>query len=173
MAANKSQYEAVLADLEAERARLDQAIGVLRRQLGKDPLPPAGGDGGSGDARPASGSPIPRNAFSSMSLPESIKAYLRAANERQTPKQIHDGIVRGGFHTTAKKLYANVYTTLLRLEGAGEAVKVDNAWGLAEWYPGMRRSGKIEKAVDKLVAGDRTAEETVDDLAAGRSEKSA
>jgi hypothetical protein len=162
--ADKTHYEAVLEDLERQRAGLDQAIAVIRQLLGRGPT---NGAHGIGDPippieRPVAGATdIPRNAFTGTSLPDAIKGYLRMVNKRQTPKQIHDGIVRGGFHTRAKKLYANVYTTLLRLEqgSSKDIVKIENEWGLGEWYPSMRKvGGKMERGSDTESPADEASE---------------
>jgi hypothetical protein len=132
-------YEELLIELEADRQELDRLIKYVRRRLGaasNGEAPPPRSSLGTAGTEQA----IPRNAFSGMSMPEAVKAYLSAMNQRQNPKQVMEGLQRGGFHTTAKNVYASVYTTLIRLEKAGEAVKFDTGeWGLSDWYPSMRR----------------------------------
>ena len=81
---------------------------------------------------------------SRMSGRDAIRAFLRSVSRKQTPKQIHEGIERGGFQSTSKNVYANVYTALKRLEESGEVAKIDNEWGLAEWYPARSQNKRSE-----------------------------
>ena len=47
---------------------------------------------------------------------------------------------KGGLKHTSKDFGNTVYAVLSREQGkTGEIVRVNNAWGLSEWYPGLRR----------------------------------
>jgi hypothetical protein len=149
--AENPDYEALLADLEQDLNTLVQLIDYIRRKklasLDRPDLAQSASATPSAKARTLDGplGDIPRTAFSGMSTPEAIRAFLRTANARQTVKQITEGISRGGFHTTAKNLYSNVYSTLMRQEKAGELARVGSEWGLAEWYSHVRREKAEEK----------------------------
>lgn len=138
MATEQIDYEAVLADLKARRDALDQAIAGIEQVLGK-----TAGSGpiaaGNGIVPTAPQDVMPRSAFTGMKMPDAIKAYLRAVTRKQTPKQIADSLTQGGYHSTAKNLYAAVYTTLIRMEKNNDVGKFGNEWGLVDWFPGYRQ----------------------------------
>jgi len=141
MSDTNDAYEAVLADLRAQRDQLDAAIAVLERRPGITP--------GSATAPPNStGSVVavglPSDAFFGMGLQEAIKKYLSMVKRKQSPKEIMDALERGGFQHTSKRFYGTVYTALSRAAEAGEVVRVRDEWGLAEWYPGLRKEKRIK-----------------------------
>lgn len=70
-----------------------------------------------------------------MKAPEAIKTYLSMAKRPKTVKEIQDALESGGFTTSAKDFYNNLYTAITRMEKDGIVVKVHGKWGLAEWYP--------------------------------------
>jgi hypothetical protein len=171
MTSSREHYEAVLADLLEQRERLDTMISFVRETLGHEPSESEGTKAernGRSKSVQVAPTEIPRNAFSGLPLQEAIKSYLRMVNQRQSPKDIMEGLVRGGLHTTSKKLYPNVYSSLLRLEKAGDLAKFDNQWGLVEWYPAMKKgtaqTRSVEKAPNKISTGEQTVPEAVDVL---------
>ena len=148
METNKSSdYEAVLADLEAQRAELDSAIAVIKKQLGK----PADQDGRVSVPSSKSGAVshpnIATDAFFGMGVAEAAKKYLGMVRKSQTVQEICVALEAGGFPHTSKSFYATVFTALKRrFEDQGDIVRVKRGvWGLAEWYPGFKKGKKQEE----------------------------
>jgi hypothetical protein len=141
MASDKRQhYQAVLADLEAQRAALDQAIAAIRLVMAQQPpeLPRAVGVGAPGELR--------SDAFIGLTIPDAVKKFLQTVKEKQTSEQIAEGLRRGGFQSNAKDFAASVQTTLRRyVEENSDMVRVGKTeWGLPEWYgPRVRRKGPL------------------------------
>ena len=127
-------YASVLADLKERRSQLDAAIAAIEAIIV-----------GTGEVGPPTPSPgaIPADAFFNMSAPVAAVKYLQIVKRPQTPTQIAEALDAGGFTHQSKNLANTLYTALQRVEErAGEVVKVNRGWGLAEWYPGRpRRSG--------------------------------
>ena len=54
--------------------------------------------------------------------------------------ELTDALQEGGLLTSAKDLTSTVSATLTRIRRTdGDLVPVQGKWGLAEWYPGMRK----------------------------------
>jgi HB1, ASXL, restriction endonuclease HTH domain len=84
---------------------------------------------------------LPRDAFFRMSVTDAIKKCLNAFKRPMTAKDITETLNEGGLTHQAKNLYATVYPTLLRMEAANEVARVGKGeWGLAEWYPGGKKT---------------------------------
>ncbi len=146
-------YEAVLADLRAQRDQLDATIAVLERRLGMgvqvSSIPPQGAVGS-----PVVAVALLADAFFGMTLLDAIKKYLAAVKRPQSPKEIMDALERGGYAHTSKRFYGTVYNALTRAEGA-DLVKVKDDWGLREWYPNLRRAkGRQDDANGKAMPPD-------------------
>lgn len=143
-------YEQLLASLKEEQENIGKLIvwveGRMAQQDGsvEAVLTPAPKQPASGPMR------FPRlaaDSFFRMSVPQAIKSLLNIAKRPRTAKDITDGLKKGGLTSQAKNLYGTVYPTLLRMEKAGDVVRVSNGeWGLAEWYPGARKTIQEEKA---------------------------
>ncbi len=148
MSAEKIDYAAIIADLEAKRAALDNAITSLRALAGLDTI-------GNADrltatfAMPfaASGAgEIPDGAFHGKTIPDAIRLYLELMRKKQTAREISDGLKKGGMETTSKWFDKIVYATLDRLKKAREVVRIGSEWGLPQWYPALMRAGVSENA---------------------------
>ncbi len=156
MSTDKIDYAAIIADLEAKRAALDNAITALKMVVASGAL-------GSSEglsyvnltatlASPAaSGGEIPDGAFHGKTVPAAIKLYLGLKHKKQTAREISDGLKKGGIESTSKWFDKIVYATLARLKKAGEVVKVNGHWGLREWFPALSRTGAGEKAQSKSI----------------------
>ena len=154
-------YEAVLADLESERDELDMFIAYLKRKkLGQVEVAPISGQGRPTIMPPA---PAPSNlltsdAFFGLSLVDATKKYLAITKSPKTSRQICDALLAGGFKTTSKDFNNTVFSVLSREDKQeGVIAKVNNTWGLAEWYPGLKRvATKQVRASDaiKISAND-------------------
>jgi hypothetical protein len=146
-------YAAILADLEAKRSVLDNAISSLRAVFASGALgQPIEGATLSLSAPSASGAlhggEIPAGAFFGKSIPEAVKVYLSLVKKKSTTRQIAEALLAGGMETSGKGSFENIVgSALYRVRDQGEILRVKGAWGLAEWWPaGLRTSqGKSEK----------------------------
>lgn len=148
MAENVMDYQTMLADMEAKKAILEQAIASVRAAI-------AAGLGVSGDVQiqPGTGSmimnagvglgssgDIPKGAFRGKSIPESITLYLAAVRKRCPTNEIIQGLKKGGIVSTSKTFDIVVGNTLRRLKSEGKLLLFDDGWGLPEWVPEGLRS---------------------------------
>lgn len=139
-------YAAVLADLEARRAIIDNTIAGIRLLLGQPSLD----SGGAGASQDANGTQDPpEDAFVNLAVSPAAKKFLRMIARRpQSTQAICEALKRGGLKSSAKNFYSNVHTALSR---DPDFVKVSRGkWGLAEWYPGKRREKKEENSKEDL-----------------------
>jgi hypothetical protein len=148
-------YGAFLADLEAKRAVLDQAIGSLRAMMAGGTLALNVGDSIAGMADSVSvalhGGEVPAGAFHGKSIPEAAKVYLSLVKRKQSTREIAEALVKGGMESNSKNFETTVAGGLYRaFNTTGEIVRVKGGWGLAEWWPaGVRATqekGKGRKA---------------------------
>lgn len=96
------------------------------------------------------------DAYFGLSLVAATVKYLKLSPERRpkTSREISDALIAGGFKTTSKDFYNTVFSVLNREDkNEGPIAKVNNAWGLAEWYPHLRRA----KAAGKGLLGAAVA----------------
>lgn len=149
MTTENIDYVAIIADLEAKRAAIDNAIASLRAVAGMgaignqdgitiDTSMPYSASGGRG---------IPDGAFHGMTLPEGIRIYLGLMRKNQSAREITDGLKKGGMKSTSKWFDKIVYSTLDRLKKSGDVVKIEGLWGLPEWYPALKRSGDVQRFI--------------------------
>jgi hypothetical protein len=152
-------YEQLIEQLLAERADIDRMIAWARKRQAQSGIfftdeqsptsnPP------QPETAPSNhyGANIPRfprlaqDTFFRMSVPDAIKKYLNIAKRPKTAKDITTALDSGGLTHQAKNLYATVYPTLMRMEGANEVVRVGKGeWGLSDWYPSGRKASLEEK----------------------------
>jgi hypothetical protein len=149
---SEANYEAVLADLRQKRARIDMAIAFLEEQMlggpGGSPLgpPPEGGeslaDAGAGSIpeQPATLSKqVKEDTFFNLSATDAARKYLGMMKRPAATAEMVAAFQQGGFLTTAKNFYSNLYTSLKR---SPDFVSVKGKWALAEWYPTRPRPAK-------------------------------
>jgi hypothetical protein len=145
-------YAAILADLEAKRATLDNAITSLRAVFASGALGQAS-EGTTLDFSSPSvsgalhGGEIPAGAFLGKSIPEAVRAYLSLVKKKQTTREITDALVKGGMESSGKGSFESIVgAALYRVRSQGDIVRVKGAWGLAEWWPaGIRAAAGQEK----------------------------
>ena len=145
MASEKFDFAEFLAVLEAKRAALDALIGSYRAALSIGALGQPGDIDVSGIASTptlAAGKPVdlPQGALLGMSIPAAIKLYLSAARRKQTTREITAGLKEGGVESTSRFFENTVSTALHRLKAAGDVLKFNDGWALAELYPESFRS---------------------------------
>lgn len=137
-----------LAELEADRARLDIQIAGLRSRLGIAASENGAAPVGLGAVRePSAAGRVSPTEFFRMSVPEAVIAYLEIMKQPQTPKAIADGLKAGGILSEAKHFYANVFTALKRLKAAEKVVNTKRGWAPSWWFEG--RSGGITEKKPK------------------------
>jgi hypothetical protein len=162
-------YGAFLADLEAKRAALDQAIASLRAVMA------AGTTEGMSSVNSAvtlvnpgiHNGEIPAGAFLGKSIPESAKLYLSIVRAKQTTREIAEAMLKGGIETTSSNFENIVGAGINRASKKyGEIVKVGRAWALAAWYPSGIRAAAAKETRKARKSKKTHNQKTVKDVAA-------
>lgn len=145
-------YDVVLADLRAQRDRIDSAIAALTALRGGagSNVKPSGApsdppQNGSGDIGPG--------ALLGMSIADATIKVLAARKRKLTNSEILADLKAGGLVLTSKDPM-NVVNSVLnrRFMQVGDVVRVERGtWGLKIWYPG-RNFNKT-----KAASGDKSA----------------
>jgi hypothetical protein len=152
--ADAANYEAVLADLRAQREELDRTIELIERRLvglGIAPTPDRAAPRIDSEPRE-----MASDTFFGMSIPDAIKKFLSMVKKKQPTTAITTALNAGGLQHTSKSFYSTVFTVLRRLEGRGEIVRVGKDWGLVEWYPGLRKPNKATQRAEDGAAADES-----------------
>lgn len=144
MSPENIDFTAILANMEAKRGALDAAIASLRAAIVSGAL--LGAVSGDLIGAPVTtvgitqNAEIPNGAFLGKTVSQAIKLYLSIVLKKQTTRQIVEALKRGGVESKSDKFGNIVYNNLTRMEKVtGEIAKVNQEWGLAEWYhPGIR-----------------------------------
>lgn len=142
MSAENVDLMAVIYLLEGKRAALDGAITALRAVMDSGAMDGAVPTTSVPFAASGSGGEVPDGAFNGMSMPAAIKLFLEIVRSKKTAREISDGLKKGGFESTSKFFDKIVYSTLMRLRGGGDVIKIGDAWGLPAWYPALLRAAK-------------------------------
>ena len=129
--ADSVDYKAVLGDLKARRAALDQAIAAIEAIVG-DPgilaLP-----GNSSSAATPGQVNIEPDTFFALTSVEATKKYLGMVGKAQSTGQIADALNRGGLQVKED----SVASLLQRASRSGDpdlAGLKRGMWGLKRWY---------------------------------------
>src|SRR5579884_3100583 len=132
-----NHISAAIADLKAWRERIDAAIQTLEvfgtQGLALPTAPPPGHRPGPED--------IPHDAFFQMTIPDAAFKFLTLTKRTRPNTELSEALLNGGLKTAAKNFPENVRSMLTR---DGRFVKVNGEWGLADWYPAMRRERKTK-----------------------------
>jgi hypothetical protein len=83
---------------------------------------------------------LPKGAFHGKSVPVCVELYLSAGKVKRTNKEIAAALKKGGVESNAKDFDTVVNGALFGLKKAGKALRFDDGWGLAEWYPAHIRA---------------------------------
>lgn len=107
---------------------------------------------------------IGRDAFVGLSTAKAIAAYLDAMGKGnpQGPKAMAQALVDGGQISDYEKAYANVQSSLKRMNKAGHIRQVRRGeWGLASWYGAApKKNGSKTKEGDETSDSDGTSDLT-------------
>jgi len=147
-------YDAVIADLEAKRAQIDQYIEIMKQMREISALPTVSvatlGIGPNVSVTSVSGSgqidmdSIPSDAFFGMTIVDAAIKFLGMVRKPQPTKTIIEAFERGALKG---KKYPTVYGVLnRRKDQAGDIVNVNGDWALAEWYGSTKRKISVPKA---------------------------
>lgn len=132
-------YHAVLADLHRRQGELQGAVSAIQRILGVEtsvnkrvvspPVMPEAEPPTSPPTAPVKDKP---RRFKGMSVWRAAESFLRLEGEPRTTRQILEGLLEGGFQTTAKNFDANLFN-VLTLKSQVFARVDKGLWGLTEW----------------------------------------
>ena len=132
-------YDAVLADLEAQRDAIDKAIFGIRVML------KARRRGIAGSSEEAAG-PIPPDAFSEMTVSAAILKYLSMDRKPRSNSEIAEALKSGGIKTESATFPSTVSTALGRLLKKGGVSKRKRKWTLKERKAGAgAKEGEEQK----------------------------
>ena len=161
MAENTMDYQTMLADMEAKKTVLEQAISSLRAAIAIGALGQPG-DIQAGTIHAASISmggamELPVGALLNKSVPAAIKLYLSTIRKKQTTQQIAVALKAGGVGSTPSDFETIVAGGLHRLKVAGEVLRFPDGWGFAAHYPdhirkAISQNNKPSKKKTKKVA---------------------
>jgi hypothetical protein len=144
MGQEPNHIDAAIADLEAWRERIQTTIDTLRHFRSQGPELPASVPPG---ARTASGgSDIAHDTFFQMSIPDAARKYLTIVKRTQPLAVMGEALLSGGLKSASQNFSENLRSIVARDD---RFVRVNSEWGLAEWYPAMRREHKAKERPQK------------------------
>ena len=126
-------YEAVLADLKAKRAQLDQAIAAIEA-IRAGGSASGGGVTAIGRVDPPTDGP---GAFLGLTIPEAAKKLLASKRQPLRNPDIAAAFKVGGLVLNSADPVNTIGSVLTRrANDIGDIVKIGRGtWGLKEWYP--------------------------------------
>lgn len=148
-----NEYDAVIADLEAQRAELDLLIAGLRKRAGMSP------DGGGGPG----GREIHSATFLGKTIPEAARIYLDMCNKR--PQKVEDiaaALQKGGMTSKAANFTSMLQTILRRTEvQTGEFMRTPAGdWVLPVWIGKKPTPKAVLDKEDAAVVAETTPDAT-------------
>jgi hypothetical protein len=124
-------YAVVLADLKAQREKIDAAISAIESLRGVSSTPPQP----AAEKAPVH---MGAGAFLGMSIPDAAKKLLAHERRAMANPEIWEKLKAGGLHLNSADPVNTVGSVLSRrFDKIGDIVRVGRGtWGLVEWYPG-------------------------------------
>jgi hypothetical protein len=170
MSTEPVDYTAILADLEAKKAALEQTIASFRQAMAAGALGQTSSDTlvPSLAAPSVTGGEVPAGAFHNKSIPEATRLYLEIVNKKQNTRDIAEALLKGGMESTRPKNFVNIVLAGLnraRKSPASGIVKLGSQWGLASWYPKGIIAAATAAPPKKTKRKSRTATSTKTDSA--------
>jgi hypothetical protein len=131
--AEAANYQAVLADLIARRARLDHLIAGIKAEMAVQPDALPGPELDSPNAAHPNAVDIHPDSFFGLSIIEAAKKFLRMARRAQHLTAIASALEQGGLKRPTDNVMSGI---LVRAAKGREVTKVGKGmWGLSDWYP--------------------------------------
>lgn len=161
-------YEAVLADLRAQREKIDQTIALITSLRGMNTATGTAAGTSTASGVGAAVKEDPGSMFLGMSIPDAVLKLLTLRKRKMANAEILAELKAGGLELTSQEPL-NVIGSVLsrRFHTVGDIVRVDRGtWGLKSWYPG--RNFKVKSS-----NGDKTVPEIdllLDDAAATKGD---
>jgi len=143
-------YDVVLADLRAQRDRIDTAIAALsalRGSSGTSPKPTTS----SVEPAEVAGAGMSPGLLLGMSIADATIKVLNLRKRKMTNSEILADLKAGGLVLTSKDP-SNVVNSVLnrRFQSVGDVVRVERGtWGLKTWYPGRNFSKTKATSAEK------------------------
>ena len=121
---SKDNYKAVIADLEKQRAEIDQTIALLKRRAGQSASGSASAEGDNEEE-------IQPDTFHGKNIFQATEKYLSMVGRpARSTEEIVEALGRGGVTATAGSV-----ATILGRDKSGRVSRVKRGlWGLKEWY---------------------------------------
>ena len=139
-------YAAVLADLLARRDSLDKAIEAVRPLAGQAAVKTANN----------SDIEIRNDSFFGLSVPDAARKLLSMKRKPLTPAEIAESLEAGGMTHSSASFVNSVGSVLHRAakSESGIVLVKRGQYGLAEWYPGLKRTKNGKKNEENDSAED-------------------
>jgi len=133
-------YNAVLEDLKAQRAKLDAGIAGIEAMLGLRGVD-AAQTTNAGAASNGKTDALAPGAFLGMTIVDATEKLLKQTRKTLRNEEILAALKQGGLVFTSVNPVNTVGSILHRnWTQGGEIVRVSRGvWGLAEWHPRLRR----------------------------------
>jgi hypothetical protein len=120
---SKDNYKAVIADLEKQRAEIDQTIALLRKRAGQSASASASADSDE--------DVIQDDTFYGKNILQASEMYLKMVGKpARSTEDIAAALTKGGLTAAAP----SVATILGRSKGGAIQRVKRGLWGLKEWY---------------------------------------
>ncbi|MCC6890505.1 MAG: winged helix-turn-helix domain-containing protein [Hyphomicrobiales bacterium] len=147
-------YEAVLADLRAQREKIDVAISAIESLRSGSPV----GAGAHARATP-NGSAEGPNPYLGMTIPEAAKKLLQTRRQPLRNPDIATALIAGGLILQSKEPANTVGSVLTRrATEVGDIVRVGRGtWGLREWVRGRTNRDRAENGERPEAEGHATS----------------
>ena len=157
----KTFIENQIQSLLRQRAQIDQKINALSNTIGVSAPVLTGNDKGSEGSSSSNGGTtqfinagkgkIEPDSFYGMKVPQAILKYLGLVGKPpRAAIDIQKGLDDGGLKLNQQNAYSLVYNSLLRLEQVAKIIRVNNLWGLKEWYPHIEKTFPPNKEKELL-----------------------
>lgn len=161
---NTDPYEAVLADLRAQKERIDSTIALLESLRASGIPATVKRVTATGEASKSKGENRPDlgpGAFLGMTIHDATKRLLASQRRQMQTAEIVTELERGGLVLTSADKINTVGSVLLRrFNTVGDIVRVARGlWGLQEWYPGRKFPGSKSKNGDVSKGEDAEQDE--------------
>jgi DNA-directed RNA polymerase delta subunit len=152
-----TDYDTVLAELYAKRDEFEVSINTILFLKGSGSAV-ASSIATNGAVKTLTGGAIPSNAFFSLSLVDAAKKCIELKQAKLTLQEIVKGLAEGGMPPQKP---GTVYAALRRRESmTGDILKVDDEWGLKEWFSGISTGRTAKTAKTKKSKKKKAAKKT-------------